>query len=79
MFEKKIFYVGLREFASKKDGKKYYQIDYVRMDSYIPKTDFISVLEYTTIKKKMGDKHFLEATAIFSLDDYDRLYLSDIK
>lgn len=80
MNEKKIFYIGTREFSSKKDGKKYYQVLYVRIDGQLrQKTDFISALEFIEFNKKMKDKNFTECTGIFALDQYDRLYLSAIK
>lgn len=80
MGEKKIFYIGVREFTSKKDGKKYYQVDYVRMDGALrSKTDFISVLEFTEIEKKMKGKNLTECIGIFNVDDFDHLYLSAIK
>lgn len=80
MNEKEIFYIGIREFTSKKDGKKYYQVDYVRMDGvYRPKTDFISALEFSEISKKMKDKNFTKVIGIFNIDEFDHLYLSAIK
>lgn len=79
MNEKKIFYIGTRSFVSKKDKTTYYQVDYVRMDTMRPKTDFINALEFTEINKKMKDQHLLECTGIFDIDDYDHLYLSAIK
>lgn len=77
--EKEIFYINVRSFTSKKDKKTYYVVDYVRSDTGVPKSDFISALEYTEISKKMKDKTYTKAIGIFSINEYDRLYLSSIK
>lgn len=77
--EKEIFFIGVRTFKGKKDNKTYFLVDYVRLDNSVPKSDFISSLEYTEISKKMKDKAYSKAIGIFTVNEYDRLYLSSIK
>lgn len=79
MNERDIFYIGTRQFDGKDKGKKYYVIDYVRLDTMIPKTDFIDVLEFIEINKKMKDKNFCKCTAILKANSFDKLYVSGIK
>lgn len=79
--EKEIFFIQTREFASK-EGTKYYNVDYVRLDGgkkRKPKTDYISALEYVEINKKMKDKDYSKCIGVFSVNDYDQFYLSAIK
>lgn len=77
--EKEIFFIGTRTFKSEKKGQTYYLIDYVDLDGYIPYSDYISALEFTEINKKMKDKHFVNVTAILSVNQYKRVYVSGIK
>ena len=77
--EKEIFLCGLRDFAGKKEDKRYYVVDYVRTDKGIPKSDFITALEYTEIKKKVNGKYYQKYTGIFNINEFDKMYLSAIK
>lgn len=77
--EKEIFFIGVRKTHSEKQGKDFYLVDYARLDDKIPKTDFIDLSEYNRIASKTTDKEFKKVTGIFSLNLYDKIYLSDIK
>lgn len=78
MVEKVVQVIGVRQFKGK-DGKQYFVVDYYVHDKWIPKTDFISATEYNSIKKKLDDTHNVEAMGKFSVNDYDKVYLSDIE
>lgn len=69
--------IGVRKFTRKNDGKVFYQVDYVKHSDMRPHTDFISATEYTTMLKKLGDKHFVNCIGHRSLNDYEQVYLSD--
>lgn len=78
--EKKIIIIGVRKFSSEKKGKDYYLVDYINKKDniYTPKTDYISVDEYNKIASKMKG-NLIEVMGIFSINEYDKIYLSDIK
>lgn len=73
--EKEIFMIGVRKIHSEKKSQDYYMVDYVRDD--IPKTDYITLLEYNEISKKM--KPYTKQIGIFSINSYDKIYLSNLK
>ena len=73
--EKEIFLIGVRKIHSTKKSQDYYMVDYVKDD--IPKTDYITVLEYNNIAKKM--KPYAKNIGIFSINSFDKIYLSDLK
>lgn len=77
--EKVVNVIGVRSFKSKDKQTTYFVVDYCDLDKYIPKTDFISVIECQTIQKKLDGKHCVECLGLFELNDYDKLYLSDIE
>ena len=77
--EKEIFLIGLRDFLAKDKNKTYYVVDYTRTDKNIPKSDFISALEYAEIKKKVNGKFYQKYTGIFNINEYDKMYLAAIK
>lgn len=73
--EKEIYLIGVRKIHSEKKSQDYYMVDYVRDD--VPKTDYISLLEYNNIAKKI--KPYTRQIGIFSINSYDKIYLSDLK
>lgn len=73
--EKEIFLIGVRKIHSEKKSQDYYMVDYVRDD--VPKTDYISVLEYNDILKKQ--RPYTKQIGIFSINSYDKIYLSNLK
>lgn len=77
--EIEIVVIGVRTWTKKDNGQKYYVVDYYRTETYRPKTDFIDVLEYNAIAKKLDNKHGVKCVGIRKADKYDRLYVSDIK
>lgn len=77
MLEKKIFFIGTRKIHSEKKNKDYYMADYVYLGNNIPKTDYIELAEFNRISQK--GKPYTEMVGLFSINDYDKAYLSDIK
>lgn len=75
--EREIFFVNCGK--GQKDGKNYYYIDYVNMSNFRTKRDFIDVLSYDRISKKVGDKHLFKCKAILDVNDYDQVFVADIK
>lgn len=73
-----IVVIGTRTFKKKDTGQTYYVIDYYRIDNFVPKTDFVSALEYTMINKKIGDKHGIKCLGKRKTNDYDKLYVYDL-
>ena len=73
--EKEIYSIGVRKIHSEKKSQDYYVVDYVRDD--VPKTDYISFLEYNEIAKKI--KPYTKQIGIFSVNAYDKIYLSNLK
>lgn len=73
-----IIVIGLRSWKKKDTGVNYYVIDYVRLDNFLPKTDFLNdVLEFNNLKKKLGDRHMIKATGKRKTNQYDSLYVFD--
>lgn len=75
MIEKEIIFINAEEGINKNTKEKWYRVNYLKEDRL--KTDYISVIEYNNINKKA--KRFVPQTGFFSIDKYDKLYLSDIK
>lgn len=73
--EKEIIYVNSENGKSKQSGENWYRVNYLR-DGKL-KTDYVSAIEFMEIGKKA--KQFVPQTGIFSVNQYDRLYLSNIK
>lgn len=73
--EKEIFLIGVRKIHSEKKSQDYYMVDYVRDN--IPKTDYITLLEYNEISKKI--KPYTNQIGVFSINSYDKIYLSNLK
>lgn len=78
--EKSVYVIGVRQFKGKKEAnKQYFVIDYVIDEQWVPKTDFISPVEFETMKKKLDNQHLVEAIGKFEVNDFDKIYLSDIE
>ena len=75
--EKEIFIIGTRKIHSEKKGKDYYMVDYVYTSNNIPKTDYITLEEYNRISQKI--KSYTKTIGIFGINDYDKIYLTNIK
>lgn len=73
--EKEIFLIGVRKIYSLKKERNYFMVDYVK--DGIPKTDYISSEEYDNFAKKQ--KPYSKCIGVFSVNSYDRVYLSDLK
>ena len=73
--EKEIFIIGVRKLHSTRKSQDYYMVDYVKDD--VPKTDYITVLEYTQIANKI--KPYTKQIGVFSVNAYDKVYLSNLK
>lgn len=74
--EKQIFYIGVRHIRSEKKQKDFYMVDYVN-EANVPKTDYINVEEYNKIGAK--GKNMSKMTGIFNINQFDKVYLCDIK
>lgn len=77
MLEKEIFFIGTRKLHSEKKNKDYYIVDYVYAGNNTPKTDYIELAEYNKISQK--GKPYTKAIGLFSINDFDKAYLCDIK
>lgn len=77
MIEKEIFLIGVRKIHSEKKQKDYYMVDYVYIANNTPKTDYITIEEYKRIGEK--GKPYTKYKGLFNINNYDRVYLSDIK
>ena len=75
--EKEIFFVNCGK--GQKDNKAYFYIDYINTSNYRSKRDFIDALSYDRISKKVGDKHLFKTTAILDINNYDQVYVCDLK
>lgn len=74
--ERKIFYIGVRHIRSEKKQKDYYMVDYVD-NKNTPKTDYIDITTYNKIGQK--GKPYTQCVGIFDANDFDKLFLTDIK
>lgn len=75
MIEKEIIFINAEQGKSKQTNENWYRINYLKEDRLI--TNYVSVIEFNSINKKA--KRFVPQTGLFSIDKYDKLYLSDIK
>lgn len=77
--EKEVVVIGVRNWVKKGTNDKYFVVDYYRTDKFVPKTDFLSPIEYKQIEKKLDGKHGVTCNGLFNFNDYDKMYLSDIE
>ena len=77
MLEKEIFLIGTRKLHSEKKNKDYYIVDYVYVGSNTPKSDYIQLEDYNRISKKC--KQYTKVIGLFDVNDFDKVYLCDIK
>lgn len=77
MLEKEIFFIGVRKIHSERKSQDYYMVDYVYSNNNVPKTDYINLQEFNRISQK--GKPYSKMLGLFSINDYDKAYLSDIK
>lgn len=73
--EKEIFFIGTRKIHSNSKNQDYFMVDYAKND--VPKTDYINLKEYNLLSQK--GKPYSKQVGIFSVNDYDKAYLCDIK
>lgn len=74
--EQEIFFIGARKLHSTKKNKDFYIVDYVDKNG-IPQSDFIEIEEFNRISKKA--KPYQKNKGIFEINEYKKIYLSDIK
>lgn len=74
--EQDIFLIGVRHIRSEKKQKDFYMVDYVT-NRNIPQTDYITIEEYNKIGAKA--KTYTKCKGIFNINEFQRIYLCDIK